>query len=174
MITTRRMTADDSRRVAEIHTDSWRFAYKGIVEQTYLDSLDVDERAKNWRSGIEADSSSFIRLVSEENGVIQAFCCGLDNRRSELLPESDCELWAIYADPKALGRGHGITLLERFKAELRALGRKKMCVWVLENNRSGRTFYENHGGHLSKATQGFAIAEQPLVEVSYEFDIIAS
>ena len=39
----RTATPEDARAIAEVHVASWRAAYRGVLPDTYLDRLSVDE-----------------------------------------------------------------------------------------------------------------------------------
>lgn len=41
----RRATAGDAVALANVHIDFWRSAYRGLVPDSHLDSLDYDRRA---------------------------------------------------------------------------------------------------------------------------------
>ena len=40
----RNAISDDARQIAEIIVEDWKIAYKGIIDNDYLDSLSVEER----------------------------------------------------------------------------------------------------------------------------------
>ena len=164
----RRMKPEDAPSVAEIHIASWREAYRGIIRQDFLDSLDVAQRSAGWKAGVEKNDPPILRLVCEREGKILGFACGLGNRSPTEMPDCDSELWAIYVDPQSTRGGVGRALLEGFKAELRAVGKTKLCIWALQENTRARRFYEKSGGVL-KGTKITKIAGQELPEVGYEF-----
>lgn len=171
ILTLREMTASDARSVAEIHTKSWQFAYRGIVDQSFLDSLNVQKRVENWRKGIINNEPKIVRLVAEANGKVLGFVCGLDNRTKNLIPQCDAELWAIYVEPNQAREGIGKELLKEFSRNLKVLGKGSFCVWALKENQIARSFYQKQGGALSPISQKIKIGEQDLEEVSYIFSL---
>ena len=44
-ITVRSARPGDAEAIAQLHVASWRVAYRGIVDDAYLDALDVGARA---------------------------------------------------------------------------------------------------------------------------------
>lgn len=165
------MIIEDSLAVATIHTLSWQHAYKGIMDQNFLDNISIAKREANWRLGIEKNDPKLIRLVACEGDDILGFVCGLENRSLDLLPSCDSELWAIYVHPQFEGKGVGKKLIEKFKEELCLLGKKQFCIWVLRDNRKARAFYERQGGVLASAEKNFQLAGGELAEVAYEFSL---
>jgi hypothetical protein len=45
----------DAEAIAHVHVETWQAAYRGLVPDEHLDSLDVDARAERW-----------LRLLSED------------------------------------------------------------------------------------------------------------
>jgi ribosomal protein S18 acetylase RimI-like enzyme len=162
------MRSEDSLAVATIHTLAWQKAYKGIVDQNFLDSLDVQKRAMNWKKGIETNDPAIIRLVSCNENHISGFACGLENRTKTELPDCDAELWAIYVHPDYMNQGFGKALVDQFKEDLRSTGKTRFCIWVLKANLPARRFYEKQGGVLA-GCKDVKIGAQQLPEVGYEF-----
>jgi ribosomal protein S18 acetylase RimI-like enzyme len=164
----RRMRSEDSLAVATIHTLAWQKAYKGIVDQSFLDSIDIQKRAANWKRGTETNDPAIIRLVSGNESHIFGFACGLENRTKAELPDCDAELWAIYVHPDHMNQGFGKALVDQFKEELRSMEKARFCIWTLEANLQARRFYEKQGGRLTGFKE-VKIGDQQLPEVGYEF-----
>ena len=166
----REMTEDDAHEVARIHTASWQHAYKGIMSDSFLLNIDTKKREENWKKGF-TEGPKIIRLVLEDSGQMKAFACGFHNRHQDKLPACDCELWAIYADPKAVGLGYGHKIMDAYMYELKSRAFKNMCVWVLKDNKRARKFYEQSGGTLTDQSIFTEIGGESLEEVSYVFKL---
>jgi GNAT superfamily N-acetyltransferase len=83
--------------------------------------------------------------LAEDEGRILGF---LAIARSQ---EDDWEvLERLYVEPDAQNRGIGMALLDHAKA-LRPDG---FVLWVFQKNEGARRFYERHGFHLVKLTDG--------------------
>ena len=66
-----------SRRLAETHVASWRFAYLGVFPQDYLDSLSVADRANGWEERLamlrrQPETQARTWLV-ERDGMVLGF-----------------------------------------------------------------------------------------------------
>ena len=55
------------------------------------------------------------------------------------------QLYAIYLEERATGRGIGGALLARVTGEMRRAGFTRATLWVLETNERARRFYEHAG-----------------------------
>lgn len=163
----RKMKVEDAQEVALIHTLSWQYAYKGIIPQKFLDEIDIKKREENWVKGMLEDKT-LIRLVAEDKkGRLLGFVCGLNNRDKNSKVKG--ELWAIYVLPVVAQKGVGRQLFTSFKNELVKRGILSMNVWVLEENKSARHFYEAMGGTLDTYSKKIEIGGKQLVEVSYVY-----
>jgi ribosomal protein S18 acetylase RimI-like enzyme len=136
--TVRRATPDDARAIAEVHVETWRAAYVGVIPQETLDSLDVGERQRIWERYATAEGSAV--FVAEREARIVGFvsvgsCRELDGTG---------ELFAIYSHPDAWDTGAGRALMDAAVAWL-AEHWPEAVLWVAEQNPRARRFYERYG-----------------------------
>ena len=110
LITIRRATADDAAAIAEVHVASWRTTYPGIVDQSYIDNLSVDERAAKWTqrlSATDSAASDILVATTPERRIVGFISGGLIR---EAFAEYDAELHAIYLLESFQGMGLGSRL----------------------------------------------------------------
>lgn len=128
---------NDAAGIASVHVAAWQAAYRGLMPDHVLDTLNTDERAHQWRRWLRhADRPT---IVADVDGTLAGFC--------NLRPADDREmqLTAIYVLPDAWGRGYGGRLCERAIEEARDRGCSSIFLWVLEANSRARAFYERMG-----------------------------
>lgn len=166
----RAMSFDDLERVAKIHTRSWQWAYKDILDQNFLDSLRWEDRLVRWQKGFQ-EQPALNRYVVTESGLVNGFAVMGENRQESLLPGADCELWAIYIDPDQCRTGAGSLLLNYAKQVFQSQSKTSMCVWVLAENFLARNFYEKMGGKLLDIAKKIELAKGNHQEVSYLFNL---
>lgn len=166
----RSMTISDAESVANIHIDSWRVAYRGIVPQDYLDSLDIDKRIAFWEKNI-SNCGSMIQLVAEIEKKVVGFITGLENRSKVELPHIDSELWAIYVDPNQMRNGVGKELVKAFTEKLKNLNKKKMCIWVLADNHRAINFYKKCGAYHTEVKKMIDLGGKNLEEIALEIKL---
>lgn len=154
---------DDRKKISNVYEQSWRCAYKNIIPQSYFDSIP----GGSWADNINRDGRK--NLIMLENGTIigtLSFC------RSRWKQYDDYgEIVAIYFLPEYMGKGYGKYLLDRAIEELKALGFETVLLWVLEDNRRARNFYEKYGFTLSGEYRIDNIGGKELWEVMYEYHI---
>lgn len=140
-IETRRAVPDDASRISEIHSESWKHAYSGIVPYGALTRM-INRRDVNWWA--TAIRRSTIILVIEVGDQIAGYATLGPNRVSTFPLEG--EIYEIYLKPEYQGVGLGAKLFSDAHSELKRRGYKGMAVWVLSENTSAISFYENAGG----------------------------
>lgn len=142
----RTAVVEDAPAIAEVHVESWRTTYKGILPQSLLDRLSVSDRARFWNETLAKPPIPFITLVACDDACnVAGFACGGAERTGKL--GCDGELQAMYLLEGVQRRGLGTLLIRRFVRELQSAGFQSMAVWVLARNPS-RRFYEALGGRL--------------------------
>jgi GNAT superfamily N-acetyltransferase len=144
---------DDARGIAEVHVDSWRAAYVGLIDQRVLDAQSVDARESMWASWISRsdaglppigyDEPAHRMLVAIEDGRIVGWATygpGRDDGTAHL-----GELAGLYAHPSAWSTGVGHTLIAGVAEGLREAGFDAAYQRVLHGNDRASRFYERHG-----------------------------
>lgn len=157
----------DSASIAWVHVDSWRTAYRGIISQSYLESLSYEHRRIRWLEAIE--NLGNIVLVAEDRSpsgsVVIGFIRGCANRYKERFPTFTGELGAVYILEEYLGRGIGTSLVRSLVKGLVERNYHSMLVWVLAKN-PYRGFYEALGGEYL-GSQQIQIGSDSFEEVAY-------
>ncbi|MEQ8148147.1 GNAT family N-acetyltransferase [Streptomyces sp. OP7] len=163
----RPMTADDCAGVAGIRVAGWRYAYRGLVPQAYLDGMDVGEQAEWQRARLAAGDGSVVDLVAEaEDGTLVGWATYGPYRDGDVRTE-DGELYALYVSPERIGQGLGRTLLTEVTGRCAAAGHRRVFLWVLRDNARARRFYTAAGYTSDGAEEHFQLAGIPVPEVRY-------
>ncbi|MEU6467931.1 GNAT family N-acetyltransferase [Streptomyces massasporeus] len=163
----REMTLADCEGVAEVRVGGWRSAYRGLVPQSYLDGLSVEEDAERRRTHLTQGDGRVVNLVAEgTGGEIVGWACHGPYRDGEVLT-GDAELYAIYVHPDQVGRGVGRALLTESVARCRAAGHGRLLLWVLKENDRARRFYERAGFRADGAEEPFEVDGVTVPEVRY-------
>jgi len=95
VVTIRKPHLADAGAIADVHIASWRTTYAGIVAQSYLDALSVDERTAAWTRWLSASSPSRSEIrVAETHSHLVGFVAG--GLRREVTGDYHAQLYAIY------------------------------------------------------------------------------
>jgi GNAT superfamily N-acetyltransferase len=102
-------------------------------------SEEREQSAEGWRTGLARATPPAQTVVAVADGEIVGFA-GIGVARDE--PPGVGELYTIYVEPDAWGRGCGRALMAEMLSRLRAEGFSEAVLWVLEDNPRTRRFYE--------------------------------
>ncbi|XEC94499.1 N-acetyltransferase family protein [Paenibacillus tarimensis] len=159
----REASIEDAEGIAIVHVNSWKSTYQGIISESYLSSLSVENRTKSWKWTFENRAEHERVFVAENReGKIVGFSNGGRSRNDEF--NHDGELYAIYLLREYQGLGVGKLLFNSVVASLKNNGYSSMMLWVLEDNPS-LGFYKLQGGQ-SIGQKTISIGTDNLVELA--------
>lgn len=154
---------DDRMKISKIYEESWRYAYKGIIPQHYLDSIPKGR----WASNIDNPIRKTLVCIDDDRMVgTSSFC----KSRFEQF-HGWGEVISIYLLPEYIGKGYGKILMEFVISELKKQGYENIFLWVLEENIKARHFYEQFGFLLTDDFLENNIGGKNLREVRYIYPI---
>ena len=144
--TLRPATVADAAAVAEVHVRSWQKAYRGMLLDSVLDGLSVDEWTHKRRMFLERASPGQRFWVLEQQGHIAGFSdSGPSRDEDQPASESIAEIYAMYLHPDRWGEGRGRGMMAHCLDDLRSQSWRRVNLWVLDNNTRARRFYEAAG-----------------------------
>jgi ribosomal protein S18 acetylase RimI-like enzyme len=147
--------------ISHIYEASWKSAYKGIIPQTYLDSIPTG----HWAQAL--DDPAWHTLVMLDGKKIIGTSSYCKSRFEDM--SSYGEIISLYILPEYCGKGYGKQLLQAAVNGLMQMGYKDMFLWVLEKNTYARRFYEKFGFAASGAYLDEEIGGEKLRELQYIF-----
>lgn len=161
----REITYNDVPVIAQIHVDTWRTTYRGIIPDEYLATLSYEKRESGWYQILNSapENGDFIYVAENELGEIIGFANGGLERSGNSIYKG--ELKAIYILENSQRKGIGCHLIQTIAVKLSQANINSMLVWVLENNPACR-FYEKLGGKQIYSKQLERVGAM-LTEVAY-------
>ncbi|MCM3005162.1 GNAT family N-acetyltransferase [Priestia koreensis] len=160
----RRAEKTDAKGIANVHVDSWRTTYKGIIPDGFLDRLSYDQRTSLWENNLSKDDDYTFVAANESGEVIGFGSCGKRDRNHV---ENAGDLTSIYLLESHQGQGIGKKLLKELLQQCQRVGFHQVFVEVLEDNHT-RYFYEHYGAQLIK-TETITIGGKELSLLIYEW-----
>ncbi len=154
---------DDLLTIEKIYIESWRYAYKDILPQQYLDSLSVGD----WVNRLDKPNRHI--LVVELDGKLIGTASYGESRTPEYAGQG--EVYSIYFLPEYMGKGYGKQLMTSVITELKELGYNSTFLWVLEDNIGARRFYEKMGFACSGEIKEAEIGGKIVREIKYTLQI---
>ena len=154
-------SADDKNKISKIYEDSWRYAYSGIIPQDYLDAIQKGQ----WSNRLEIPGWNTMVCVKDGEYIGTST---FGKSRIEKYKDSG-EVISIYLLPEYIGKGYGKKIMDTVMSELRKERFRKVFLWVLEENRRARHFYENYGFKVCEDYMEEKIGGKALMAVQYVF-----
>ncbi|HEY8173179.1 MAG TPA: GNAT family N-acetyltransferase [Dehalococcoidia bacterium] len=148
--TLRPATKDDADRVARLHAESWRTAYRGIYADAYLDGPVFDDRIRVWRERFATSRDGQHVLLAETEAGLEGFICVFGD---------DDDTWGSLIDNLHVAPGHkrrgiGARLMHAGALWLHEHYPKSgVYLWVLQDNAPARRFYERLGARDEGAVE---------------------
>ena len=144
IITIRPAQESDAVRWEEIHADGWEYAYRGILDDDYLDRSKEKFKTNIQKTREFLSDKNGIKLVAEnENGLIVGTMGGIMSISEN--GDQTFELQGLYLDPKYIGHGIGKKLVLAFADWVKQNGGQKFIIGCLAQNKSCG-FYKKLGG----------------------------
>ena len=143
MIRIRRALQIDISVIGYIHSQTWKTAYEGIVQDSYLAKKDT--RSSEQQILRQMQSGTTHMLVAEIDDAVVGFA---DFGVSKSPSTADGQLHSIYVLASYQGQGVGQALLEACMKKAREAGMKSIFVSVLTDNLQAVRFYKNSGAEL--------------------------
>lgn len=161
---------EDAAGIAQVHVDSWKTTYKGIIADAYLDKLSMEEHRTRWEKRLSQPEPGEGVLVAEnERGQVCGFLdYGVDRETGRA---QEAELYAVYLLQSEQRKGIGRAMFGVLLEELRKKGYRSLMVWVLEQNPAVR-FYQKLGSEEIERKE-IVIGEQSFTEIALHWpDIV--
>lgn len=160
----RRAAPSDAMAMAAMHVRAWQVAYRGIVPDDFLDTMDVAARAARYTLGATGPGDPRTWIAIEGDRVLGGV--SVSRSRDDDLPDLG-EVRSLYVHPDAWGTGVGRALMAQGERLLQEEGYTEALLWVLEANRRARRFYEIGGWQPDGKRKTFDIAGRQIPELRY-------
>ena len=155
----RQATEEDAWQIADILVEDWKTAYRGIIDDDFLDAMSVEERYQR-----ELQRYRIYRVAAAGKEIL-----GFTWNEMSGDEASDCEIIAIYVRYGKRKSGIGKLLFRDSMEIFRSAGKKAMILWCLKDNAEARKFYEKMGGKVYKpGTHSWGNREYEMISYLYQ------
>lgn len=138
----RKVMPGDETVLAYIQTESWKAAFKDILEEEELTRCANFDRATQMYQRLleEQKGNGYILEISGKGHCIAWW----DTSREGDMPDY-AELICIHSLQDNWSKGYGSKMMDRVLTDIAEAGYKKVMLWVFEKNTRARKFYEAKG-----------------------------
>jgi GNAT superfamily N-acetyltransferase len=152
----------DRAAIANLHSESWRAAYRGAYRDELLDGDVARDRLAVWEQRLsEPPANQFVVLAEEEDQLLGFACAyGRDDARWGTLLDN------LHVQLRSYRQGTGALLVSQVTEWCRThYSDCGLYLWVLVQNERARRFYErlgatDRGGEVSVPPGGGQITGQ--------------
>ncbi|GAK09769.1 GNAT family N-acetyltransferase [Geomicrobium sp. JCM 19038] len=160
----REIKLEDAKQVAHVHVSSWKTTYPGIVPTSFLNRLQVDERATLWESRINAGMEMTYVASNDQNEIIGFISIG----RSKNV-QAHAQVYALYLLEDVQRKGIGKALMKRAMEDFYEQGYQSFVVEALVENPSMAFYRALRPIHYSLST--FVIHKREIKEWVMTFSV---
>lgn len=157
------MPADNRIAISNVYEQSWKYAYRDIIPQDYLNSIPEGQ----WTSTLDNQDRNTLICIDNDK-IIGTSSFG--KPRFEQF-QNYGEIISIYLLPDYIGKGYGKILMKAVLSELKKQGYENIFLWVLEENKRARNFYEQYGFLATDDFLNDNIGGKNLREIRYIYKI---
>lgn len=158
-ISIRQANREDVMQISKIIVEDWQIAYRGIIDDDFLDSLSVEDRYDREINRYQ----EYIVAVCDDEVLGCAWATNINEEHA------DCEIIALYVRYAYRGKGIGKQLIQNAMEQFQRDGKKTMIIWCLKENLESRKFYEKMGGkEFSYTTHKWGEKDYDMVSYLYE------
>ncbi|MCP4354397.1 MAG: GNAT family N-acetyltransferase [Proteobacteria bacterium] len=138
-------TSNDATGIADVNITTWKYAFKGLIDDSYLNTLSVEKETERWSKRLSKDFSMFVLFVAKHNDKVVGFIFGEENPETKY--KYDVKMIAFYVLPEYHGQGIGKKLFTAFIEESVRRNMNSMCLWCIRGNDTAK-IYRHLGGEI--------------------------
>lgn len=141
-VSIRRVKRGDEHTLAYIQTESWKAAFKDIVDADTLSRCTEAEKATDMYRGLlnEDKGNGYILYLDNQPHCIAYWDAARDEEFS-----GKAELICIHSLPDNWHKGYGEAMMKKILGDMEIAGFKEAVLWVFTDNKRARSFYEANG-----------------------------
>lgn len=136
----------DARAIGEMHVETWKTTYRGMMSDRVIRNLHVGRFEMRWEELIARQVTDFTLIANDSAEGIVGFARGGPTEREEDRRFGPHELYALNVEPRFQNRGVGKGLFIRTLERFHDAGAESLFCWVLDDNADSRFFFKALGG----------------------------
>ena len=155
----RKVKQGDADTLAYIQTESWKAAFKGIIDDEMLEKCTDILKARLMYQRLLDDNkgNGYILTVDDKPHCIAYWDKARD---SDLIGKA--ELICIHSLPDNWHKGFGSKMMDMILEDIKKSGYSEVVLWVFRDNLRARAFYEAKGFVLNDVIKAVFDSEEVL------------
>lgn len=165
----RKAKIEDSEIIASLIIRSWQTAYKGLINQEFLDNMNKNEMTKKWTNNIlSQNKDDNIYVYEKNNKILGIIRFGKVNNEEDKI--HNAEIYVLYVEPKLKRNGIGRKLFKHAENYFINNNNKELIIWCLKGNEPSIKFYKKMGGRIV-AERKTKVNNIELDEIALEYNL---
>lgn len=153
----------DASLISHLFAVSWKTAYRGIIEDLYLDRLPDEYWVPSVRAWLVSGCLSALIAYEGETPVGSViYGRGRDEDHAGW-----GEIVSLYLLPEWFRKGYGTALLAKALDDMRAEGYSRFYLWAINGNRLAERFYRRRGFHPTSDKVSYRIGGSNVQDIRF-------
>lgn len=142
----RQANLSDAKNIATLIISGWQTAYKGLINQNFLNSMSISKMDEGWSKNITSQNKdNHIFVYENNNKILGVIRFGKpDDENSSY----NAEIHVLYVEPSLKRHGIGTKLFNFAKDYFIKNNTINMIIWCLKGNIPSINFYKKMGGTI--------------------------
>lgn len=155
----RKVKQGDADTLAYIQTESWKTAFKGIIDAEMLDKCTNIDKARLMYQRLLDDNKGNGYILTVDN---KSHCIAYWDKARDPELALKAELICIHSLPNNWHKGFGSKMMDMVLEDIKKSGYSEVVLWVFRDNLRARAFYEGNGFVLNDVTKAAFDTEEVL------------
>lgn len=154
---------DDASDIAELNSAAWRMAFRGVVSDDFLATLDGPSLGR--RELLENLPPEAVQLVVEDNGDVVGWLAAQTCKDDDCKPTRTFEVGACYVAPSTWRSGIGRMLMNALFERLTSTQWNEVKLWAARDVPESLAFYRSLGFEVDGRVKDHTISDGSTVPV---------
>lgn len=158
---------EDAPGIAKVNYLTWLHAYRGLIPDSELDSLNLASLTDQWKQNLSLANprgGTFVVVNSHSVIAYSRFYPSIDRDDDE---DRVATIGSMYVNPEFQRKGIGHKLMEAVLVAAKMHGFAEVTLHVLAANERAREFYENLGWEKDLDVDIGGLDEETVSKVRY-------
>ena len=155
----RKVKQGDADTLAYIQTESWKAAFKGIIDADLLDKCTNIDKARLMYQRLLDDNKGNGYILTVDN---KPHCIAYWDKARDFELALKAELICIHSLPNNWHKGFGSKMMDMVLEDIKSSGYSEVVLWVFRDNLRARAFYEAKGFVLNDVSKAAFDTEEVL------------
>ena len=155
----RKVKQGEADTLAYIQTESWKAAFKEIIDDAMLEKCTNIDKARAMYQRLLDENMGNGYLLTVDN---KPHCIAYWDKARDPELTGKAELICIHSLPNNWHKGFGSKMMDMVLEDIKSSGYSEVVLWVFRDNLRARAFYEAKGFVLNDVTKAAFDSEEVL------------